>query len=438
MKNIKRWSVALGILIFAWGMAGCDLQKNNDPVLPPVKKVNIVFWDENAGADRTKYYRVLIDKFEKENPDIHVEYVGLPKKAVRLKINTAISTNELPDVCGMQSAWLAEFYSKKVLLNLDPYFSDWDEKDDIREDVLAANRALVRDGGLYQLPNTIGMEILWYRSDWFQAAGLQPPADWDSFFADAAALTDKEHGHYGYTLRGGDGAAIQLIRMMFAYTGYTSFFAPDGHCVLNDSRNVEFLHRYMGLYQTYTPTGDITNGYQEMIAVFDTGQAAMVQHNLGSYGLHKRFLRESEYAPLMLPRALDGSIMQEANNVDGYAIFRSTEHPKEAWRFVSFLCSEEGQSYWNRSIGQIPTNKKSLNEEWLEKLPHMRLAKQELMDVKFKFYNPPMYLPEYRSIVDSGDHEIESVIMGEESVEQFLDRWAAAFEQAKKKYDEQD
>ena len=142
--------------------------------------------------------------------------MGLPKKAARLKINTAIATNELPDVCGVQSAWIAEFCNKGVLMNLDPWFEQWEGKDDLLSAVVADNRRLAEDGGLYQLPNTMGLEILWYRSDWFEEAGIMPPADWDSFFQDVERLTDTGRGRYGYTIRGGDGAGLQLMRTMFA------------------------------------------------------------------------------------------------------------------------------------------------------------------------------------------------------------------------------
>ena len=162
--------------------AGCGQDGPRASVPVGHGRTTIVFWNENAAADRTEYYQELIDRFERENPDIKVQYVGLPKKVARLKINTAIATNELPDVCGVQSAWIAEFYNKGVLLNMDPYFEQWDSKDDLLPSVIADNRRLAPDGGLYQLPNTMGLEILWYRSDWFQQQGIDPPADWESFF----------------------------------------------------------------------------------------------------------------------------------------------------------------------------------------------------------------------------------------------------------------
>ncbi len=432
--RVGRCGLLAVLILLCALMGGCIGQTASDKLQPEQQKTKIVFWNENAAADRTAYYQELIAQFERENPDIDVEYVGLPKKAARLKINTAIATNELPDVCGVQSAWIAEFYDKDVLLNLDDYFADWEGHDDILPSVIDGNRRLAGDGGLYQLPNTMGMEIMWYRTDLFEKAGLQPPETWDEFFAAATKLTDKSKNQYGYTIRGGDGASIQLLRDLFAYSGETQFFDAQGRCVLREPIYADFLRRYLGLYRQATATSDITNGYQEMVAAFDSGQVAMMQHNMGSYGSHKRSLPADDFAPLLLPMSLRGTIVQEANNVDGYGIFKTTAHPEAAWRFVSFLCSAQVQSWWNEQIGQIPVSRKALQSEWVNTLPHMRMARNALESDRIRFYNPPMYLPEYRQILDGADRSIEQVMMGAETPEQFLDEWSTQFENARAEY----
>ena len=414
---------------------GCG-QKQAATGQPTGEKVNIVFWDENAGPDRTPYYEVLIKKFEAQNPNIHVEYVGLPKKSAKQKIDTAIAANDLPDVCGVQTSWIADFTARKVLLEMDPLFDKWSEKDEISPSIIQSNRDMVLDKKLYQLPNTMNMEILWYRPDWFEEAGVQVPENWDQFFTAVEKMTDKDKNRYGFTIRGGDGASFQLQRMMFAYSGFTEYFDANGKCVINDPKHVEFLKKYLALYKTSTPKSDVTNGYKEMIAAFDTGAVAMVQHNIGSYSEHKKSMKPEQYAPLGLPKTANGLLMQEGGNTNGYGIFKTTKHPEEAWKFVSFLCSQESQSYWNQSIGQIPTNTESLKEPWAKELPHMQLALQMLSDPNFRIYQPPMQLPDYRSILDQTvDPGIQAVMTGKKSVEDFLNEWAAAFEKSKQKYD---
>ena len=70
-------------------------------------KVTVTFWDENAGDQRTQYYMDIIENFEKENPDIHIEYLGLSSGDALSKYQTAIAAGETPDVCSLQSSAVA-------------------------------------------------------------------------------------------------------------------------------------------------------------------------------------------------------------------------------------------------------------------------------------------------------------------------------------------
>lgn len=47
---------------------------------------------------------------------------------------------------------------------------------------------------------------------------------------------------------------------------------------------------------------------------------------------------------------------------------------------------------------------------------------------------PPMYLPNYRKIVDETDTDIEQALMGNMAVEALLAKWADKFEQANRNY----
>lgn len=47
---------------------------------------------------------------------------------------------------------------------------------------------------------------------------------------------------------------------------------------------------------------------------------------------------------------------------------------------------------------------------------------------------PPMYLPNYRKIVDETDTDIEQALMGNMAVEDLLAKWADKFEQANRDY----
>ncbi|WP_260440561.1 ABC transporter substrate-binding protein [Parageobacillus thermoglucosidasius] len=446
MKVYKKFwrAICITSLLTSLFLVGCNnneetvIKDKTNKSTSSEEKVVLTFWDENAGPQRTPIWQELIKRFEKQNPNIKVEYVGLPKDTAKQKYDAAISANDTPDVGSVQTSWLSEFSIRKALLPLDNYFNKWSEKEKINKGAIDFNRDIVIDKKLYGIPYTQNIDILWYRPDWFKEAGVKPPETWDEFFTAVEKMTDKSKKRYGFTIRGGDGASFQLQRMMYAYSGIDKYFDENGKSTINDPKHVEFVKKYLGLYKKYTPESDITNGYKEMIAAFDTGAVALVQHNIGSYGEHSKALKPDQFAALPLPKTDDGKYVVEGGNTINISIFKNTKHPDAAWKFVSFLTSAESQSYWNQQTGQIPTHADVLNEQWVNDAQHIKVAFDVLENPNTVFYNPAFYLPDYRSILDNiVDPSIQAVMSGKKSVEDFLNEWATALEKSKQQYDEQ-
>lgn len=396
--------------------------------------VTISFWDENAGPERTPIWEGIIENFEAENENIKVEYFGLPKDDAKSKIDAAIAAKDVPDVASIQTSWLPEYSIREAFLPLDDYFAESELNGKINQGTIDFNKKIVNDGKLYGIPYTQNLDIMWIRPDLFAEAGIEAPTTWDEFFSAVDTMTTDDM--YGYTIRGGAGGSLQLQRLMYAYSGITEYVTEDGKATVNDPLHKEFLEQYFALYLNNTPQSDITNGYKEMVATFDTGKAAMVHHNIGSYGEHSKALEADQFEAIPLPVSVDGgNYVAEGGNTIGISIFAETEHPEEAFKFLEFINNAQSQSAWNQAIGQIPTNSDVMEEEWIQDAQHLSVAFSVYDDENTALYEPPFYLPDYRSILDNQvDPAIQSVMAGDKSVEDFLNDWAAAIEASVEKY----
>ncbi|AOV08621.1 ABC transporter substrate-binding protein [Sporosarcina ureilytica] len=432
MRNLLKIS-ALIMLIAGGILAGCG---NGDSGSGSKDgKVKLVFWDENAGPQRTPIWEELIDRFNEENPEIEVEYVGLPKDSAKAKLDTAIAADDMPDVASVQTSWLPEFAIRDALLPLDDYLADSELNDLINAGAVNFNKEIVNDGKLYGIPYTQNLDVIWVRSDWFNDAGVTIPSTWDEFFNAAEEMTGD--GHYGYTIRGGAGGSFQLQRLMFAYSGLENYFDEDGKSVINHPKHVEFLEKYIELYGKNTPKSDITNDYKEMIAGFDTGVVAMVHHNIGSYGEHQKAFEADQFEAIPLPKTEDGKYVAEGGNTINVSIFNTTKNADAAWKFTEFINSAESQSYWNEQVGQIPTNSGVLDMDWIKEAQHIKTAFEVYDNPDTVLYQPPFYLPDYRSILDNiVDSGTQKVMSGDSSVQEFLDEWAKAVDASEAKYNE--
>lgn len=437
MKKVTTAVLAL-VTTASFLLAGCHgkestSQKSN----PQTEKVTITFWDDNSGPQRTPIWKELIDRFEKEHPTIDVKYIGLPKDSAKATFDAAIAAEDTPDVGSVYTSWLPEYSTREALLPLDSYFTNWSDGQKINKDAITFNKQIVDDHKLYGIPYTQNLDILWVRPDWLRESQLNTPETWDDFFQTAEKLTDPAKKRYGFTIRGGAGASFQLQRMMYAYSGIKASII-NGKSTINDPKHVEFLKKYLALYQKYTPKSDITNDYKAMLASFDTGVAGMVQHNLGSFAEHSEVFKPDQFQAVPLPKSVQGYYTAEAGNVIGISIFKGTKHPEEAWKFVQFMNSPFAQSYWNRMVGQIPTNEDVLKEEWVKNAPRIQTAAAIYSDPETALYEPPFYLPEYSRILYTiVDPSIQAVLSGSMTVEELLDQWAGAINEAQKQYDGQ-
>lgn len=397
--------------------------------------VTLEFWYENAGPARTPYIEELIRRFEAENPDIKVHYVGLSSSDAKSKYDVAVASNQTPDIGGFQCQWLSGYIVNGALAPLDPYLSTWDEADDQNATVVNAIRAMDSKNQLFMLSNTFNYSpIYWARADWYAEKGLKAPETWDEFFDNIYALTDGTR--YGYSIRGGAGGPDELTYLMYAYSGIEVPFDENGKSTLNDPKHVEIITKLASLYGKDTPQSDITNGYKELVAAFDSGTVACIQHNLGSYGEHSAALGPDQFFAFTAPASLTGKkVASFASNATGFAIFNNSKHKEEAFRFISFICSAESQSYFNEIIGQMPVSNTAANSDWVKSRQHLNVVVDVISDPTTVTFPFPHYLPDYAAINNSiALPGFQAVLAGQKTPQAFLDEWAAAMTAAYEEY----
>ena len=399
------------------------------------KNVRITFWDQNPGPERTPYWQELIKKFESQNPNITVQYVGIPSNSAAQKYNLAIASGETPDVAICPGSWISGLVAQKALLPLDPYFRKWNERNQVGAAYINQVRNSAPDKKLYIIPYTANAYCLWYRADRFKAAGLTAPKTWDEFFMAAEKLTDKQNNQYGFSIRGGSGCDTVVLAGIVSYSGIKSFFDKKGKCLLNSPAAVTFIQKYAGLYNKFTPQSDITNGYKEMVAAFDSGVANMIFHNLGSYGEHSRSFKKGEFAAMPFPIQPKGKRTYLADAPDGVAIFKNTKYRDEAWKLASFLGAKDSQRFLNQKIGQLPTNVGLLDEDWVKSSQHISTLGNALALKDTIIVSQPEYLPDYKNIrLQVFEPGFQAVLAGAKTAKQFLDELAAALEKSEKDY----
>jgi sorbitol/mannitol transport system substrate-binding protein len=217
----------------------------------------------------------LTDDFTAKNPDITVEWVTLEENVLRQKVTTDIATKGGQfDVLTIGTYEVPIWAKKEWLVPLDNLGADYDI-----DDLLPAIRAgLSLDGKLYAAPFYGESSMVTYRKDLFEKAGLTMPDQptWD-FIADAARkTTNKAAEVYGICLRGkaGWGENMAFLTAMSNSFG-ARWFDENWKPQFDQPEWKDTLTFYVDLMKEAGPPGASSNGFNENLALFNSGKCAM-------------------------------------------------------------------------------------------------------------------------------------------------------------------
>ncbi|MFK4599865.1 ABC transporter substrate-binding protein [Streptomyces pristinaespiralis] len=399
-------------------------------------KGEITFWDNNGGV-RTDVWKEIIADFEKKHPDIDVNYVGVASTEVQSKYDTAIQGGGLPDVGGVGAAMLAGIAAQGALEPLDERIAASSLNGKLNAGMMQNVKAAGGQDRMFTVPTSASNGVLYYRTDLFEEAGLEPPTTWAKFFTAAEKLTAKDKNRFGYTIRGGAGSIAQALDAMYGQSGIDTFWKGD-RTTVNAPENVAALEKYAALFKKNTPAADVNNDFTKMVAQWDSGEIGMLNHNLGSYKDHVKALGTEKFRGIPLPTAEDGTRVQVSNPVDGLGLFKSSKNKTAAWKFIEFAASHESNSRWNESAGAIPANTEAAQDAWVQKAEPTRLAAEALFGGSTKIVQLPYYLPDWNTISKAeNEPAFQKVLLGKMSAKDFLDSLAEQLNEAQSEWKQQ-
>ncbi len=148
-------------------------------------KVSLTYWglweDSNT-------MQVAISGFEKQYPNITINYEKEDPKQYSQRLFTRIQQGNGPDIFTYHSSWLPMVQSILV-----PLPTSVISKSELQNGFYPVVRTdLVKNGALYGIPLGIDSLSLFVNNTLFQNAKAQVPTSWDSFSTTARAFTQKD------------------------------------------------------------------------------------------------------------------------------------------------------------------------------------------------------------------------------------------------------
>ncbi len=405
-----------------------------------VDKTTISFWHSMGGVNG-QAIDTLVQKFNDENEygiTVEAEYQGSYDDALN-KLKSAqignmgadlVQVYEIGTRFMIESGWIVPMQS---MVNADEYDTS------VLESNLAAYYTI--NDMLYSMPFNSSTPLMYYNKDMFDAAGItEIPDSLESIaqigdkLLDSGAQEVMSLGIYGWFFE----QFIGKQGLEYANNGNGRTEAATAVAFDENGAAANILNEWKNLYDLgYAP--NVGKGGDAGLADFSAGKSAIT---LGSTASLKQILQDVdgkfEVGTAYFPKVK--STDEGGVSIGGASLWAlDNNDPKKlraTWEFVKFLISPESQAFWNAETGYFPVNVDAHDEdvfkENIEKYPQFETAIDQLHDSAPQYAGALLSVfSEARAIVES---EIESMLNGNETVDEAVDSMTSQINDAIEEY----
>lgn len=149
----KRWKRCMALImaaVMATAVVGCGSGDNKDSGTQGASNedVTLTFWSWLPTNDQSEE---MINEFEKENPNIHIDYTRTEQDDFFEKLQVAMASGTGPDLYGMTTGSMMNQYAKfsvDMKETADQYWSGWEDKINSN----AVDQCTTEDGTMAGMP----------------------------------------------------------------------------------------------------------------------------------------------------------------------------------------------------------------------------------------------------------------------------------------------
>jgi multiple sugar transport system substrate-binding protein len=328
---------------------------NYSPDIPdPTSPVTIKFatWTHTEGD----IWSQLAERFTKIHPNITIEFQDIPAEEAHDKLLTQISAGNPPDAAYVDSGTASDFGQREALVPLDDYIA--------KSQVIALNdyvpaflTAAKANDKVYGLPIDGETTVLFYRTDRFQEAGLdpaKPPTTWEEFKTDAEKLTDAAKKKYGYIVFATDWESSYYFWPWLWQAGGDQLDPKDPNHVIWDSPEGQKAADFYINLKNYSPVDYLNSNSWDGRVAFAQGDVAMYMAGTWFAGEMINSYKDEttgKWATAALP--CDKRCATTLAS-DDLVVFSASKNPEAAYKWIEFVSAPQNMLVLNLGTPENP------------------------------------------------------------------------------------
>lgn len=348
----------------------------------------------------------LIKDFEKQNPDIKVEFLHIPQNYFQ-KLHLLFASNLAPDVVFINNYYAPKYIKAGLLEDLSSFV-------DKEKYFSKAVEAFTYDNKTYAIPRDVSNLVVYYNKDLFDRYKIPyPNKNWTLNDYVNIAKTFAQHGIWGTSYE-----TEPLFWLPYLLSNGAGILSDDAQeFVLNKTQALDSLDFYVDIAYKYNAAPKKQESASlTMAQLFLQQKTAM---HLSGRWLVPKYRQEAKFDwdIVPFPNGTKGSVV----NIDssGYALAKSSRHKDEALKFINYISSKESLSELAKSGLIVPARKDvAYSDEFLDKNQKPASA-QVFVDVIESGKVTPVN-ENYQKITDKLNTALEPLFLGQKKARQVV------------------
>ncbi len=323
----------------------CCLKLYSNSHFPDKTTVQFASWGSESEINILK---PLIVQFEKENPNIKIDFMHIPQNYFQ-KIHLLFASNTAPDVIFINNQYLPIYANAGVLEDLSVYTDEFNTEDFYNKSI----EALSWNKKLYAIPRDISTLVIFYNKDIFNKYHVKYPDKSWTFHDFLNICQNLTHYPDIFAISFEEDPLFYLPYLTSNGGGFEHLFIDNSKSkIFEDKNSQSALEFYADLRNRYhvAPRKN-ESASATMAQMFLQGRLAM---HLSGRWLVPKYRQDADFDwdVVEFPKGTKGSIVPLDSS--GWAVAKSSKHKKEAIKLIKYLSSKKSSEQFTKSGLIVP------------------------------------------------------------------------------------
>lgn len=365
---------------------------------PAASATTIAWWDYMSDANGAALDTQMA-KYMEAHPDIKIERTYIPFADLKQKLLQGAAAGQLPDVVLIDNPDHSSFAALGILADLTDVVKAWGQESNYFAGPWAST---VFQGRNFGIPDNSNCLVNWYNKTFTEAAGVQPPTNWEELKETAATLTQGER--YGFAV-----SAVKSEEGTFQWLPFLWMTGED-LATLDSEGGRAALQLWVDLVNDGYMSRGILNWTQgDVKGQFVNGLAAMMVNGPWQIPVIKEEAPDLSWDVATLPAQKQGASILGGENT---AIIKGSAHIEAAWRLLTWRQEPENLKAYLLQAGKLPSNAAMAQDVAWTGDPVLNVFIEQL-----KVAKPRNYGPNYPEISNAIQEMLQAAISGQKTVD---------------------